>query len=247
MAAATAPRLVFAQEEIRNRVNETLRHLERSDIPGIGSKRLHLHEDAAYALIHIRQYHYAPDTSDDLMETIKACQHDIGDALEFLIQDPSVRLRESYQEGLVAGGDIAIADAPDNLRRFEDSKKADIANRALPEIVQKGADGLLRDRGKLTLKPAERYAEAVLAWKTDFDTPQSQENIFERREDVLIEYMLAAGEKVACTVYGAAHDWRNNVDAHNKRNPRKAISLLTLTPKALTKREEVVIVLNPTE
>jgi len=244
-AASVLPRIVVAQQPARDWVNDTLRHLEKQDIPGIGAKSMHLREGAAYGLIHIRQYHYAPETDDAMMSAVEACQRDIYETLQYLIEEPRIRLQALYQEGLVAGGDIPAQEMPSNLKHFQDSKKADIENRKLPEIVHRGADSLLRDQGKLRLKPAERYAEAVQSWKTNLGAADSRENIFEKRENVVLQFMMEGGERLACTVYGAAHDWRNNVTSHNEAHPEQAISLLTLTPKSVRKLEEPALVLNP--
>jgi hypothetical protein len=79
------------------------------------------------------------------------------------------------------------------------------------------------------------YLDALKQGKNpDYKIPQE---VTEMREDVLLDIVSRNNDPAAVCVYGAAHDWTNNVIAWNSTHPNDMFSLIVVTPKAYVRQE----------
>lgn len=92
-----------------------------------------------------------------------------------------------------------------------------------------GAVGRLEDEGKIRTKPTEKELQLLVAML------DGEDGIFKVREDYLLELIAKTNDPASVTVYGALHDWRDNIDEWNKKYADKKFSLIVITPEALTK------------
>lgn len=114
------------------------------------------------------------------------------------------------------------------------------------DLIYLGADFKLALEKKLELLPAEEkevYKKASEmadnAEKEASDSKKAEEFakllsddslIKKGREDAVLEKLIQQKNPLALVVYGKAHDFRDNVEEWNRRNPRRTISLIEITP-----------------
>ena len=83
-----------------------------------------------------------------------------------------------------------------------------------------GADILLAMENKLNLLPAET--------KKAYDNGDMN-----AREDALLQIVSKENNPLELTVYGAKHNFKDNIEKWNKENPNNKYSLIEITPKNL--------------
>lgn len=96
-----------------------------------------------------------------------------------------------------------------------------------------GADVLLGMTGEYRLMPAENFflhQRAILSFNIGCDI---YENVFRSREDCLVDRIANSDEHHAFFIYGAGHNFIDNVALWNLRNPDKQMSITELTPRSL--------------
>ena len=52
-----------------------------------------------------------------------------------------------------------------------------------------------------------------------------------KMENDLLEIVSKSGERTAVTVYGKAHDWKDNIETWNREHPDEKFSLIVVTPE----------------
>ena len=188
-----------------------------SRIPGAASVDHTGGPTARHCLVHIRQIHPTDDMSPTDTRKVRDIQMDIYDIVKFFVAE--LGLHEVYEEG--------ITDAP----QYDPGS---ISRRDL------GACRQLLVEGKIRLKAAEiresaqraRAAAELPNWEEDYLA--ALRDFFhwtmEEREDALLELIHRAGDRIALTVYGAGHDWRDNVKSWNQRHPEEPFALIEITP-----------------
>lgn len=92
-----------------------------------------------------------------------------------------------------------------------------------------GAVGRLEAEGKIETRPGESrivYLSGIM---------EGRDAIYKVREDFLLQLVAQRDENSALTVFGGAHDWKDNIDEWNKTYPDKKFSLIVITPELFTK------------
>ena len=210
-------------------------HLDRipRKLPHVVRRREDLYEGAKHGLIVIRQIHWADGLDEAGAKEIARCQEEIRDLLKALLEGGHID--SVHAEGVMAAGEPR----PDPA--YSTSKNADEQGlRDVPKIAEVGAvEQVYLEKG-LVVKGAEKTA-AYDAAGPALSMPDSATKrilLYEDRENALLDIVLKERDRVACTVYGAAHDWEWNVEdmnlmEWNKEHPDQVISLLTLTVRSV--------------
>lgn len=94
-----------------------------------------------------------------------------------------------------------------------------------------GAVELLGILGKINLLPGEDKKLNIEANK-NAEKDENHPSMFEPREDFPIKTIAEYESPVVVGVYGARHDFKNNIETWNKNNPDKKFSLIVITPKS---------------
>ncbi|MCH7568680.1 MAG: hypothetical protein IIA87_04635 [Nanoarchaeota archaeon] len=136
-------------------------------------------------------------------------------------------------------------------RDYEEEKLMDHINLIYAEVINKGyftkeeaeekevvflggAAHMLWSRGMIDIKPAETKEANLKALEVFLDSNSSaseREKYSKKiREDVFLDLVDAGGERYSVVVYGALHDWRDNINEWNRDNPDNKFSLITMTP-----------------
>lgn len=87
-----------------------------------------------------------------------------------------------------------------------------------------GSNFLLAIENKLNILPAETS-----------ETYDSGDNI---RENTLLKIISESNNALELTVYGADHNFKDNIEEWNKKNPDKKYSLIEITPKNIYSNEK---------
>lgn len=211
------------------------RHLRRmpDGLPHVARRTDDRHENARHGLIVIRQIHWAADLDAEGVREIQACQEEIRDLVDALMKGKWID--SVHQEGRMAAGEPATDARYDSHPGAEQQGLRDV-----PRIAEYGALRVLEEAGTIVLKGAERTKEFDASGPAVFmeDGPGRDRLLFEDREDALLKIISADRDRIACTVYGAAHDWKDNVERWNDAHPSDAFSLVTLTVKTVAARDK---------
>lgn len=209
-------------------VNALLHEFPRN-IPHIVRRREDLHEDAKHGLVVIRQLHWAKDLSRMDAKEVEQCQEEIRDALLFL-------LKHGHIDAAIYGEGRMAANEPRPDERYvyaPNAREQGLKN--ISELAEIGADRILEKEGKIRIKGAERtitYDRSGIVLE-DRSIGNYNRILYEDRENVVLELVRQAKDRIACTIYGGAHDWENNILEWNDAFPDEKFSLLTLTPRAM--------------
>lgn len=225
LAAAMAMASIDAcAQDVRRSINKHLSGIPATT-PHLDSSRSLLHENPRHGLIYIRQIHWAQGMDQRSAEAVERCQRQIKDMLEFLVD-------EGWSDDVYAEGRMAENEPPPDERYayYEDAEEQGID---VDPIAERGGVQMVSTKKSFTIKGAERTAAYDRSGKVMNDPPSAERDraLFEERENALLEIIAEEGDDIATTVYGAAHDWENNVREWNKAHPDKAFSLITLTPR----------------
>jgi hypothetical protein len=258
IAAATAfPESAQAQQAVRNiSVDSYLKAMEAmgnaKQLPGIAHAS-HISEPTAkYGLTHIRQSHWIKDIVPEEWNEVRLCQEEILHLLLHMRNEPRIRLSRVFLEGYRTP--FHYKDAGVNYPR-------ELMNKDI--IGMWGAPRVLSATHNLPVLTAEDpnlhermgIAEGVYKPRTQHVQYVSREEFhdirYRQREDAMLPIAknatdkwlrrygaLAPNNRTAFTVYGSVHDWTDNIQTWNKRNPNDKFSLLMLTPKAVAEVEE---------
>lgn len=195
-----------------------------ANIPGAKTVEEYPVDGAPYKLIHVRQAHVNGVISEQYLRDL---HENIYKTLDYLVDKEKVK--EVYCEGVVK-------ETEENENKGA-KEMADLVNnqRIRDRILGTGASArLLAMEGRIKIKAAEReetYYKAVeqaeIGKTADYD-----KIVLEDREDALLDILKSEENKNTFVVlYGGGHNWLNNVQEWNERNPDKRFSLITITPK----------------
>jgi len=215
------------------------------EILGAGEVRKYRTEGARNCLVHILQGHYVNeerykselkdmgfDSEDQIrslykedMEKVKTCQEEIYDILSYLIRNKG--LSEVYVEGHTPEDEEAVNNIAKNIRLGIDrgNRKALLDKYAF----RAGAPFRLLFEGKIQIKGAEILESSE--FKLRFNSFKSPE-INEEREDVLLSLIDNSRKNFSVTVYGAGHNFGDNIIKWNSKNPERKFSLIEVVPKS---------------
>lgn len=214
-----------------------------ANIPGIGNRRSLFVPNAVHGLIVIEQAHWAHDIDQKTAQGIELCQRQIYNALRFLVCGQWIS--DVYAEGIMARGE-----PPPDPRYSDFSIPDKDAFSGIDEIAKIGAIFKLKEEGLLVVMGGERTKEfdrSGRLWMEQGDTPQALKAVYDDRENALLSIVHSAQKDIACAVFGAHHEFHNNVQAWNDRNPEAQFSILTLVPEifATNHREGLPLVTLP--
>jgi hypothetical protein len=224
-------------------------------VSGISNINGEINPNAKHLLIHLRQIHWVDrEMNPEILRKISSCQEELRMAIEELIKNDTTRLRAIYEEGrlkmkaverIVPMVDVdailAERSRPEEARALlphTDAKKINREKFSISDLMTKGVAQYLKEKKNISLKPSE-WPELKSLCNTALDErwENSDEFVCELREDALLEIIAIDETSVAYTVYGSAHDWRNNVREWNMRYPDKAFSLIEMTPETIGMEE----------
>lgn len=195
------------------------------------------HQKGLEELILMLQAQYRPDafylesmTEDDLnffrfLEQEVGTARESGDAVQAIS-----RLQELFEKTQVAA-----------RRVMPDSRKAHVFY-----FLKSAVDGQLSLDGKIKTLPAETYAANAAAFKAlegkDLDNmdPDLREKLMrsshEVRDEKAVEMMTTnpdfARQSFVPVIYGANHDFSDNMEKYNKAHPGSSAGLITITPRS---------------
>ncbi len=219
------------------------------EIPG--AKRVDKYETpgAKYCLVHVRNIHPLVSgsflTQDqraiaslyDKLFSRKQVQEEIYQILSYLVDNYA--LREVYQEGITP-------DKETSINEFF-IKGSSWGHYLLSDPTEDmGSVGRMTAEKRIWIKPAEKKRLTALELLGTFGLPSLQsgrlrlkidgsrfKKVLDEREGALLS-MVSDGQNILpVTVYGAAHDWKNNIEEWNKKHSDKKASLIVVTPKSV--------------
>jgi len=249
-------------------------------LPGAASVEKVLTPGSQKVLVHIRQFHEAPDKEMTPLhwEVVLACQRDIREILLALIENPSIRLHDVFDEGQSAETQRTflplleklieekktleqlqqeLEQHQEKLTGFLQDHPDDAAAQALLRHVQEEMLTLQQERevlsskesavlqlaqqGLITMLPAEmdhaNEAAVAAAERGDLDATKKYN---EQRENILVALAAKHDTVLTAVVYGANHDWRNNIDEWNAMHSDCRFSLIEITPETVKKYEGLI-------
>lgn len=224
------------------------------EFPHIQVVKKDAREGARHILIHMRMMHWHPfEDNPESNEKVRICQTQWKKALEAMINDRRIQLKAVYAEGIIANNsrlyskpldvDAIIMNhntvpPPPPLPVTIADKEAQITDQnrtmQLPLLIKGGADYELQAQGKLSLLAVEFQDVKDLTWEAQYEGWHDiRTYMFDRREDAALEIMVGNDDPGGFVFYGAAHDWRDNIDRWNEAHPDHAFSLIEMTPDCL--------------
>lgn len=187
-------------------------------------------------LFHIRQMHFDKDGNREGYDLTNSCQKEI---YHFLRDIKFQGVRELYVEGFDDSPFTTLRPAENYMDIMSYIMKSglftsDIAsgNNDSFKFIP-GADLLMGMTGEYSLIPAENFLfheRAILSIQTGC---MNYEHLFRSRENYLVEKIANSDNSHAFFVYGAAHNFIDDVALWNLKNPNNQISITELTPKSL--------------
>lgn len=211
--------------------------------------------DSQYILVHVRQQHARVDKKESAKQRAetKQIQSEIYYILTGFVNKGITNI---YREGLT---ELAFEESMQNLNKVKGKRNSRIFNKLKEEILfEYGATVVLALEDKIQLKAAEDFSAnldaklivqqgllgLMYSVRTNKDESMSsfrERIVHEQREDALLEIIHTNSKdktnEVHVTVYGSAHDFRDNIKKWNAEHPTKKFSLITLTPPTIVQQE----------
>ena len=216
-------------------VNAHLRSLLATDLPHVVDHQIILTENARRAIIIVLQCHWSGDLTDEEMQDVEESQKENYELIKTLLAGGWID--SVHDEAMMAKGEPK----PDPQWDFDPEK-------VLPDVqasnlARFGAVRVLAEAGKLVRKGAERTA-AFNASGPALSMENGEEKdklLFKDREDGFLSVLDAEEDCIACGVWGADHDFVDNLDAFNldalnNNQKEKLTSMVCLTTTAIRKR-----------
>lgn len=232
MAASFGIKSALSEETAESRVNEHLESIPRT-LPHVSRYKELLTDDAHYGLVVIRQLHWDCNLTQDLLQRVAQSQREIYDLICTLLTGKWIHT--VHQEGLMVKGD------PRPNPEYDQHQTAyEQGFENVDRIVEFGAVAALECEGRLTVHGGERTETYDASGPAVWMRPGQQRDklLFEDREDALLQIIALEREKIACTVFGASHDFENNVQQWNHAHPQEKFSLLILTTNAVNQFDQ---------
>jgi hypothetical protein len=207
-------------------------------IRGAGKIEKHETLGAKYCLVHVKQTHFVNlgagklDPSalkfyeSQMLEPANKIQKDLADILISFISEGR---KEIYSEGLCSSYTSSQSALEYSIRNSHIAKKLGITPN---EVMKKypyisGAEYILSATGNVKLLPADSRELNATALRT-----KTKKAMCDDREDHFLKTMADSGKTSSIVVYGSAHNFYDNIELWNKKNPDKKISLIEVVPKS---------------
>lgn len=239
--------------------NKILRSLEMNKLPGTGKLDVHETPGAKYCLLHIKQKHarFGKDTAASILKefggsgeedfflklirdkwnSTNKIQKDIYSILE--------GLRVNYGVKEIRAESFSKEYSKEQLKEFYKNRLEAVLREcyATPEewiansekyIFAPGAELLMGMQGKLRVLQGENEElnrKAVAETKKPF-SQRDESLIYTPREDFLVKISANGKNPFIVGVYGAQHEYLDNIERWNRNNPDKKFSLAVAIPRA---------------
>ncbi len=120
------------------------------------------------------------------------------------------------------------------VREMEAMTDEQWRERVLMPLFRQRAEWHAADRlaleGKAHIHAAETEEANDVAFRMPLDDPRYDQVVKQNRENVAIDLFDTSGLPVGICVYGGAHNFRDNIEIHNRAHPSGKMHLVVLTP-----------------
>lgn len=267
---AALPERIHAQETVQTQtINTYLKIIEtmgnNGELPGIAQAKLYDEKDAQYGVIQVEQSHWVHDLTASQWQEVQLCQMEIGDFLRFAQKDTRININHVLLEGLekpfTEWRQFGVTNPHEILAR-PDLMGYWGAPRVLSHThnldVQTAEDPILHHRMMLEIGLRPRRTPAEMQ---QYTREQFHKLMFTDRENAVLQKVknrtdywqkhygkLTPNNRTGLTVYGADHNFRDNIIKMHKAT-KDRYAYLRLTPKtvldARIKREGPQLALVP--
>lgn len=256
-ATALLPSSAFSQEKEQFDANAFVENFPTAkEIPGIARVRRYRVDGANRVLAVLRQHHEVVDPLPEHVEEIEDCQTELLQAMDYLWRQPALRFRAVHNESTHFGDEEGYLNHYRSLTRrrlewaLEDRNGESVDGLSDAEfeellhdepalqyrigefstLARVGAAEILSLRGHLQIRAGE-CSKLRLRIREAEDSPDREDMLFDEREDMVVQYAAETGDDVNYVVYGAAHNFRNNLRKWNRQQRDGArFASVVLTP-----------------
>ena len=187
-----------------------------------------------------------------------AVQGDIYKIVAYFMNEPTIKLKRIYKEGVTIENEKAVNNKDKSINtieiaglkireiiysRFNHELETIQINKRLLEIdftdnqlFYLSAAFQLHRNKRLYLEAAESKLANFAATRIKRNSVkinyyQRQEDIYVKRELLLLELIAKNGDAIAFTIYGGGHDFDKEIDIWNKKHPDDMFCLVEITPR----------------
>ena len=214
-------------------VTDSAKVIFQEDLPGAKKIEEYHMPGSEEILIFIRQYHHLPWGIGHPAERYKInkVQENIFEILEELYLNGNIKA--FYVEGVTIEGENKINELAHKNKGNNYSLM--LLNATAPlELQMYGAASVMAIKHGLKLVAAENKELNEIASELVFLSPN---HVLKDREDFLLDKIDddddLQGEDYTVFVYGAGHDFKDNVAEWNANHPDNKYSLVIITPKGI--------------
>jgi hypothetical protein len=219
-------------------------------IPGASKVVKHPTRGAYQLLVHIQQTHILPDDFPNDEKKVSLVQQDIYTILTHLAKLPYGK--DIFPEACV---EPYAQDTFNLIKQFRNSVGSYIGSlqgKRMDLYADLGAALLVAAEEKITIHAAETAQasteqgdairagiKALKAYKNGGSSDANNKALRrfdaagERREDIVLDLVDRSGVRVAHTVFGALHDWQDNIARWNSKCPNKSYAFIVVTPESM--------------
>src|SRR3989344_4089070 len=204
--------------------------LSPEKVPGAGVIEDYNVEGAKYQLVHIRQRHKSPDEKEqnsekDIRETVP-CQKDI---YQIILELNSRGVKEVYLEGLFEENEKGVNDyLQDNIGK-EVKRLSEVVESSEYQKWYKEVEG------KIRLIASEN--QFIRERGGDFEKKEREEYLLKKIVEDSKKSPKQGTQRIAVVVYGAGHEFLDNIQEWNKSHQDEKFSLKTITPAYINETE----------
>jgi len=122
----------------------------------------------------------------------------------------------------------------------EKKKKLSEELKAYKEMYKYVEGAALRAVMEGKLKP--RFAEntaSILSYDKFLETGVLGNDAYDGREDIVLELLAEGKEPLALTVYGSAHNFKDNIERWNALHPEMKFSLIEVDPEGIDEKQKL--------
>ncbi len=233
------------------------------EIPGVFEVIKIEVEGAKHCLVHVGQQHWVSGMKDSKLIEVMETQEEIYGILSYLREEMMLKkiYQEGSCEGFssLKLKELRVVQRNFLLSELSEIIKPDTIEEIKNELIEEeeeftnylcnSALGRLEEEGKIILRPAERYFEydahseflsnlLILPFldSTLVDNEEIiklEEILTNNRENALIDIINTEEDQFSLTVYGAAHNFYDNVQRWNKKYPDNKFSYIKILPTTL--------------
>lgn len=207
---------------------------ELAEMPALADIRMQVLEKSQRLLIHILQLHVRDlNEPGQIPQEIERVQQHVYEILTFLHRHEHVRLQEIYGENLNESAEKQANKNVAIVRRGEadPDQKQMRASAMLRIAVATGIQLRAADNKEIVARAQELAIKEHSEGKLTETELKEFATVSERRESHLLKLITKqANSRIAVTVFGGYHDFKNNVEEWNAKHPEDAFGLMTITP-----------------